>query len=85
MYVLGTGTQMMNHSWNLQDNDSGTLHLVINEEMEDWRKKIMSVCACVHMCACLKSHIGENTGIHNKHKTKKPNHDPHMHPILQPN
>ena len=41
------GESLMEHTV----NDSGTQHLVINEEMEDQRKKMMTL--YVYVCVCI--------------------------------
>lgn len=68
----------------MQFNDPGTQHLVINEEMEDQRKKMVTPCVCMHVH--LKSHTGKKKLIFRTitKQTKKPSHDPHILTILQP-
>lgn len=74
--VLGTRTQMMKPSWSLQCNDPGTLHFVINEEVEDQRRKMMTLCVCVEgVGVSTESYTREKqifTPQHNhKNKTKQ--------------
>lgn len=85
-HCASTGTPMVTPSWNWQFNDLGNLHLVINEQMEDQRKKMMSVCVFASVCVWNPT-LGKNRYSHHNHKTnkqtsKKLNHDPHMHIIL---
>lgn len=36
-------------SWDLQYNDAETLHFVVNEEVKDGRRKVMTMWACVYI------------------------------------